>query len=111
MNKGEQHVSKTQLENLVAWAEKFRPGVPDPELDPDSDPESAVEFKQHVFQGADDRSRIPRLSTRDLAQVCFKSSRPGATLQRSAKAVVFHIVEPNKHNHETAMELAESLNT
>ncbi|WP_158600475.1 AAA family ATPase [Haloarcula sp. Atlit-7R] len=109
VNRGQRIVSKHQLEQLVDWAEGFRPGVPDADADPDESPEAELEFKNHVFAGQN-QNRLPRLSTRELAQICFKSARPGATLRRAAKAVVYHTCQPNKHNIEAAIERAEDIN-
>lgn len=109
VNGDQQLVSDYQLEQLVGWAEGFRPGVPDADADPDESPEAELEFKSHVFTGQE-HSRLPRLSTRELAQICFKSARPGATMKRAAKAVVYHTCQPNKHNIETAIEKAEDIN-
>lgn len=103
--------SRPQLEALVDLAEKFRPGVPEPEADPDESAAAQAQFKEHVYRSHHSQQRdIPRLSTRDLAQMCFKSARPGATLQRAAKATVFHTVEPQRHNQEAALELVADIN-
>jgi hypothetical protein len=110
VNYGETIVSKHQLEKLVDWAERFRPGVPDPTTDPDNSPEEAEDFKSHVLH--DDPTvgnNLPRLSTRDLAQICYKSAREGATLERSAVAVVFHLSDIERGELEAAMQAAKDL--
>lgn len=110
VNGTERHVSDNQLTELVHWAESFRPGVPDKACNPDASKQEALAFKQHVFEDSSHiSSQLPRLSTRDLAQMCFKAARPGATLKRAAKAVVFHTCEPNRHDLEAALERAEDL--
>lgn len=109
VNNGDAKVSDNQLEQLVEWAEAYRPGIANKHIDPDDSIEAEMEFKRHVYQD-DHQSRLPRLSTRHLAQMCLKSVRPGATMQRAVKAVVFHALEPNRHNREAAMERAEDIN-
>jgi hypothetical protein len=110
VNGSEDIVSQPQLEALVDLAEKFRPGVPDATAHPDTSQEAELQFKQHVYRSGIAQHRdIPRLSTRDLAQMCFKSARPGATLQRAVRATVFHAVEPQRHNQEAALELVADL--
>jgi len=111
VNSADEVVSQPQLEGLVDLAERFRPGVPDPEANPDESRQAEAVFKEHIFQNRQGQHQsIPRLSTRDLAQMCFKSARPGATLQRAAKATVFHMLEPQRHNQEAALELVTDIN-
>jgi hypothetical protein len=111
VNASDEIASRPQLEGLVDLAEKFRPGVPDPKADPDESLMAEAKFKEHVYQSRlGQHHDIPRLSTRDLAQMCFKSARPGATLQRAAKATIFHLIEPQRHNQEAALELVADVN-
>jgi hypothetical protein len=111
VNATDEIASRPQLEGIVDLAEKFRPGVPDPETEPDESREAEAKFKEHIYQSRlGQHHDIPRLSTRDLAQICFKSARPGATLQRAAKATIFHLIEPQRHNQEAALELVADSN-
>lgn len=96
-------VSKNQLEALVGLAEDFRPGVEQPGIEADD-----AQFKAHVFN-PQTRSNIPRLSTRELAQMCFKAERDGATLERAVQSVVRMACYPS-HSIEAAIENARDVN-
>lgn len=106
VNSEERIVSKAQIEHIVELAaEEFRPGVEDPTVDP-SDPN----FKNHILYPDTRQNRFPRLSTRHLIQMCLKSARTGANLQRSVTAVVRTACDPSD-NIEAAVETAKDVSS